>query len=699
MSVPRLVRYLRNFVILILLLVLIFLGAVYAAIRNESFVKTYLIPELSTRLGVSLSVGSIDIEPFTGLLIEGLRVKTGKEELLKLKRGEIRYSLRELLAGPYVVESLALDGVDLRLRQNPNGDWNLPQSKSDTPPSPTSNSSENPGFQVKNFAIQDSQILIERLHEDGRIDTELDLKDLGFRSPALSNMRPTKLEFATAGGLKLGEDLQFSAGKFGIGGSVDFNRALAVQQVNFVIDFKEVRGRVGEKDFEDLALGAEFALRFEKDGIALEVPKLELGQAQNSLLALSGEGKFGREDFSSEIKANVSNVSAELLHFLSPETEVIQELRLEATLEARKKEEELDAVLKFQNASLNLKETLPGRVAPLRVRDLSVSANSKGELSNLAGLHAQLSLVAAEVDFDTLVIRELGTEASLEEEVLEISKLKFKEGNGEFSGFARVANVFEKKDFSLLLEGQNFDYAPLLEMFDESGQEQKLGGQITSLRLRAKGRAENERVLKKSLNASLKIEGEDVDIPGYLQDVPPFNLIFLPFTTLKKVSGTLGTFLLPEKVMGAISRIGEVLKESGKLHLDEFRMQADAENEKVKVSNTRFNPNLLPTVEFEGDIGLDERVDLVTRLKLVGVWVPLPITGWLNTPLPDVAAFVPELVKALGLSVAEVGEGVLKVGEGIGGVFKTKKEEEAESTEVQEKGAEKAPEVPQPVLR
>lgn len=44
----------------------------------------------------------------------------------------------------------------------------------------------------------------------------------------------------------------------------------------------------------------------------------------------------------------------------------------------------------------------------------------------------------------------------------------------------------------------------------------------------------------------------------------------------------------------------------------------------------------------------------MSRIKLAEVLVPLPIGGTLDVPLPDVAAFIPEIIKSLGLSVTGI---------------------------------------------
>jgi hypothetical protein len=156
------------------------------------------------------------------------------------------------------------------------------------------------------------------------------------------------------------------------------------------------------------------------------------------------------------------------------------------------------------------------------------------------------------------------------------------------------------------------------------------------------------------LTASLQSNFSELRLPSRFQDVPPINIVFLPFSVFSKIISTLGSAILPAELSAAGGEFKSSLGEQGRLYIKKGVFDMKLENGVVTLPSMELNTNLLPTVQFEGTIGLNRKVDLVSRIKLAEVLLPLPIGGTLDAPLPDVPAFIPEVIKSLGLSVTGI---------------------------------------------
>ena len=160
--------------------------------------------------------------------------------------------------------------------------------------------------------------------------------------------------------------------------------------------------------------------------------------------------------------------------------------------------------------------------------------------------------------------------------------------------------------------------------------------------------------LKRGLKGRTELLATKASLPSKFQDIPPFNLIFLPLEIVANIAEKTTGFLLPQDLLSTASGLRSELSEQGRLRLKKVQLHCDVQDGEVKISRGTINPNLLPGVEYTGSIGFDGDLDLRAFITLLGVRVPLPIAGSLNTPLPNVLRFVPELIRGLGLSALDI---------------------------------------------
>ncbi len=176
------------------------------------------------------------------------------------------------------------------------------------------------------------------------------------------------------------------------------------------------------------------------------------------------------------------------------------------------------------------------------------------------------------------------------------------------------------------------------------------------------GRTQSE--LYNSLMGKFELRSTELKLPSKFQNIPPFNLIFIPLDLVANITGKTAGFLLPEKLMNTATGLKASLSNEGQIHIEKIDLVLEVKERKVKISEGLVSPNLLPGMEYTGTIGLDGSLDLRVFLTLLGVRIPLPIAGSLRLPLPNAVRFVPELIRGLGLSALDVVEGGAGIIEG-----------------------------------
>lgn len=165
-------------------------------------------------------------------------------------------------------------------------------------------------------------------------------------------------------------------------------------------------------------------------------------------------------------------------------------------------------------------------------------------------------------------------------------------------------------------------------------------------------------LLSAPLNKDLRgrVEGKftKVYLPRALEDVPPFNLVFLPFQVAGSTIRMLPTSVLPGLLKTTGAEIGEFFRSSQQLHIDKGTVKLRAEEGVVELSDVAFDTTILPHVNLGGKIYPDHELDMHSTLALLGVELSLPIGGTLAKPRPNIRQFAQHFTTRLGISVAKL---------------------------------------------
>ncbi|MCO6430261.1 MAG: hypothetical protein J5J00_05320, partial [Deltaproteobacteria bacterium] len=177
------------------------------------------------------------------------------------------------------------------------------------------------------------------------------------------------------------------------------------------------------------------------------------------------------------------------------------------------------------------------------------------------------------------------------------------------------------------------------------------------IRLQSSGRSAED--LKRHLRGEIKAQFDRLELPGELQNVIPFNIIFAPFVVVGKTAELLPLSLIPDPIERTASGISTALDESQQVVIYEGEMKLEIADSKVMVSEFVIGTDLLPAVYFSGDVAFNGEISLSSGVSLMGVKVPLPIGGTLERPYPDVTRFVAELASAIGYNITNLPQNVL----------------------------------------
>ena len=199
------------------------------------------------------------------------------------------------------------------------------------------------------------------------------------------------------------------------------------------------------------------------------------------------------------------------------------------------------------------------------------------------------------------------------------------------------------------LNVKDFNLAVLLKLADSEIKDVD-HGQVDEIDFTATGNL-NEDLLNSK--GSLKVNATDIWLPSKLQDLIPFNIIFLPFEIILAALEEIGAALLPGELGKQIETLSAALSEAGRLKISEAALDVDFDKKAIQINKLAISPNLLPSIEVTGSISPDKKLDLITNIKLLALNLRVPIAGTTESPRPDLVALVPEIIKGLGLSVLD----------------------------------------------
>ena len=269
---------------------------------------------------------------------------------------------------------------------------------------------------------------------------------------------------------------------------------------------------------------------------------------------------------------------------------------------------------------------------------------------NLDSLWLDLELKVDELKLTPLKVTSLDGKILSQKGKVVIEKLDWKQEQipAHFKGDINLSTPDCNFNYSFELEPSPLDHLLSVLDQDDSGVEK---GQLEKASFTGSGKGFSKNQLKNNFTGELSLKVRDAVLPSKFQNIPPFNIIFLPFKIVMDLGGTITSTILPEDLVELGSNARDILDESGQLDLNSAEFKLNASKGKVTVEKGEINTDLLPTVGFDGQVDYDGSLDLTTTLHILAVHLRIPIGGSLETPLPDLIELGPQLVKGLGLSL------------------------------------------------
>ncbi len=223
-------------------------------------------------------------------------------------------------------------------------------------------------------------------------------------------------------------------------------------------------------------------------------------------------------------------------------------------------------------------------------------------------------------------------------EKLNVDLTKFHYAEGTLQGNL----VKEGDDFDILVSGKKLLAKDLYELSilkpsdDMSGQIENVFGEIKYSKKYPLG-----------VIGNFKMKGTDFNFSNRLQDIFPFNLLFLPLSVLDKTLSAFPAQLIPTQLSSFSSATKGSIDNLQRIKANTITINGKSDGEWVTLDEALFNMSgVTPDIEIPGKISKDS-LNINSGIFLVGNKVPLPIFGEPNFPLPDIVGFTKELAKTV----------------------------------------------------
>ncbi len=265
---------------------------------------------------------------------------------------------------------------------------------------------------------------------------------------------------------------------------------------------------------------------------------------------------------------------------------------------------------------------------------------------------ANLKVNLANFSYKNIKLTEASSDIHFGDSLISGENLLMNINNAPLKGSFILSTIEPLFKPTIDLDIRNLELHPIVKAFNEKASE-NLYGDIKRLTFRIKNSWEEKDKGLKERDGDLRATFTNLKIPAYLQDTPPINLLFLPVKALEYVSDQVGGAFLPESIKKT-TEIVDTETRSGQIEFNEAQIQGLINGKGITLSNTKFNSYVLPTLHFNGNIDFNEDLNLAIGIEVLKVPIPLPVTGSLSLPLPDLIGFLPAIVKSLGTSFTNI---------------------------------------------
>ncbi len=406
----------------------------------------------------------------------------------------------------------------------------------------------------------------------------------------------------------------------GIKGSSSFSPS----KNNYIAKGGITLGSLSSGQIKNIGLKSNFDIKTKSKNLEIKKLKIQLSnQEKNEILDLDLKGKVINEnDIRIDLKSEKILLSKILKMFnISPE--LPKSSPEDGEKGSEKKSEEKTQKNPTPHKELELPKFLKNKTARINF-DLKNITYQDYKFSNLK---TKLELLNNKLSINDLSLNAINTKI-----------------------FAKTSFDFNTKKFDGQLSSKLIQLADLNKKFKMSA-ERNYTGEIKDLNFNFSGQGTKKEDLDKNLAFSFYSKIKDIDFDKKFELVIPFNLIFIPFKGLQIASEKIPLKMLPEKVTGPFGEIVETLSNLDKLHCDKGEIKVSKLEDKVKLETANFDmAGIIPNLKLPGEINMNGDLKLNSKLEILKIWVPMPLTGTVDLPYPDLIAFGKELIKSIALA-------------------------------------------------
>jgi hypothetical protein len=356
------------------------------------------------------------------------------------------------------------------------------------------------------------------------------------------------------------------------------------------------------------------------------------------------------------------NLSKLNLDLKDVDTEI---LKLEAEVNLKKKDSGLNPIIKVKSDSINLDKLKSIYIFENKSKqtESSTSLNDaqkldepvKEQVARDLKINWPYSKTQIELDLKNLVFHNYNLEeflvvGQIDKAELNLNKIQIKNEKLILnSNFEMKFNNLQ--DYKLTVDADKIDIEAFKIFHDK---DRGVRGSIGNFKLEAIGASANSDVFKKTLKANLNFNSDDIYLPKELMDVPPFNIIFIPFTVVSSAFSVIPKEVLPNDLINAGVGISSAIRDLQTFKLSQGVFDIRIENEIVFLEEIKLGSSISGDLYFSGQLKFNEEIEINSGISLLGIRIPLPISGTLDSPNPDIILFVKGIFTEFGLSIVEL---------------------------------------------
>jgi hypothetical protein len=676
------------------------LGGVYGLLRSESFIKNQVLPRLSKQLGQPVSAERVQIHPFSGLLLQGLRFNCEgeaaacpPERSFSLRAGslELQYDFAALFSRRIHITSLRANDLHIGVTTGLDSSQSTP-APAETAPSQPEPSTSTSGAPFFTFRVSDAildrssftltskgapdsyrfdQITIKIPEADSHQDGTISISTRAtIRSAALTidtqpltlaaKLRDSKLFMPTT------LDVDLSAGQSSPS-PVEIKGTLAFSQEPYELTKVTLqKGLVRQSLLQILAIPFaplqefEYALDGDYTLASPASANINVGVQKNVFIGggnhdLKGSAVSSKLQIASD-KISISDAKVSVVDNSAP----ILTSSLSGAVSFKPYTAPSAIVLNASLVDADRIRTLLNEINPQPSspdeKDAKVQKPAETAPSQTQSSPAPLQIPIGSLDVrvDKVVVQGIETNSFVVGVKVPNSRTIEKASlDATFpQGGTLSMNASGSLDTTLTFKASGKDVNMIPFAAAASGPKGEiLEGSLKALDVNI---AADAKEIRKTLQGHATVSLSRLIVPSTLQEQVPFNILFLPLDALITVFGGTLNMLLPASISSISDSIRQTLDDAGRLGIDNSIVDLRFEKGKILLKNVDINTKNLPDFTFKGNITPEDRLDLTVFIALLKLNLPLPIAGTMSTPLPDVMYLGPELVRGLGLSIGSI---------------------------------------------